>query len=114
MPTRKIEVELLGDERSLTSASGRKFATSLGVTGRNVAKGLTAAGAALAGLGIIGSKSFSSFETTLSQIVGLAGGSGNLLTEESVPTKAREGRGPSSCRRSLESAKRRDVGAGGS
>jgi TP901 family phage tail tape measure protein len=81
MPSRRIEVEIVGDASNLTRTFGRAsksaegFAGRVGRSSRRVAAGIAGIGAAAVGLGAVTGKSFSSFEESLDRIVGLAGGS---------------------------------------
>lgn len=76
---RKLEVQIVGDSRSLerafsrASASGKRFDRSFATMGRGLATKFAAAGAAVAAIGGVASKSFSPFEESLDRIVGLVG-----------------------------------------
>ena len=79
MATRKIEVELIGDSRSLERAFSRSskaskgFARDVGASSKHVARNIGLIGAAVGAVAVAASKSFSSFEESLSKTVGLAG-----------------------------------------
>lgn len=75
---RKLIVEIVGDSRSYERALGRStkatqgFGRSMAVGAKNVAKVGAAMGAVAIGVGAVASRSFSRFETALSQSVALA------------------------------------------
>lgn len=77
---RRIEVQILGDSRSLerafsrSSRAGRGFESNLRSATRGISRALAAAAAGATGLGVVTGRSFARFEESLDRIVGLAGG----------------------------------------
>lgn len=82
---RRIQVEIVGDSRSVERAFGRAgrsaggFASRVEGQSRRIGRSIAVLGTSAVALGAVTSRSFASFEQSLSQIVGLAGG-----TRESV------------------------------
>lgn len=103
MASRRIEVSIIGDSKSLERAFGRAsnsargFNTSLGrsLSGARIA----IAGAAIAagGLAVASVKSAAAFETSMQRIVGLAGGAQSSiagLSDEILALGPKVGKGP--------------------
>ncbi|HKN43698.1 MAG TPA: phage tail tape measure protein, partial [Propionibacteriaceae bacterium] len=79
MAKRKIEVQIVGDSKSLERAfnrsgkAGKSFGRDIAGTSRHIARNVGLIGAAVGGVAIAASKAFSSFEGSMRKITGLVG-----------------------------------------